>query len=358
MTFREILGQRPALDLLQRVVTSGRLPHALLFQGPAGVGKASAARALAATLQCSEGGPDSCGACPPCLKVARGNHPDFLWITRLPKKEAAARDEETDEGGVEDSDDGRGDLKRDITVEQIRDLADHASFRPREGKRRIFVIDPADRMNLSAQNALLKTLEEPPGASVLVLVTSCPQVLLPTVRSRCFVVRFAAMPTADLAAALEKRGIPHAEALARAALSEGRPRIAAALDVEARRARRDEILSAIETVAAGGKGLARLPSLAAKLAGRDEESLLEGLDLTEALLRDIQRASLGLPAGSLVHADLHERLLALGRGIGPERAAEVVRFADRVRDDLRFTLNKTLVAEALLAAIAGAPVPY
>ncbi|MBZ5638648.1 MAG: DNA polymerase III subunit delta' [Acidobacteriia bacterium] len=358
MSFREILGQRAAIDLLRRVFASGRLPHALLFQGPAGVGKALAARALAAALQCREGGPDACGTCPPCVKLAQGNHPDFLWFTRLPKKEAASRGEEPGEAGADDTEDLRSDLKRDITIEQIRDLADHASYAPREGRRRVFAIDPADRMNLSAQNALLKTLEEPPGSSLLVLVTSRPQVLLPTVRSRCFVVRFAAMPTDALAAALESRGVPHAEALARAALSEGRPRIAAALDVEARRARREEILSAIETVAARGRGLAKLPALASKLAGRDEESLIEGLDLVEALLRDAERAALELPAGSLVHADLHERLSSLGRDIGPERAAEIIRFADRVRDDLRFSLNKTLVAEALLAAIAGAPVPY
>jgi DNA polymerase III subunit delta' len=358
VTFREILGQWHAIEQLQRLLTSGRLPQALLFQGPAGVGKADAARALGAALQCNEGGTDSCGACPPCRKVARGNHPDFFWITRLPKKETSAREDEADEAGQEEPDEGRGDLKRDITIEQVRDLAEHASYAPREGNRRVFVIDPADRMNLPAQNALLKTLEEPPGSSLLALVTSRPHVLLPTVRSRCFVVRFAAMPTADLAAALESAGMPRAEALVRAALSDGRPRLAMTLNVEALRARREEILAALETVAAGGKGLARLPSLAAKLAGKDPETLVEGLDFAEALLRDAERASLGFPADSLVHADLHARVLALGRRMGPERAAELVRFADRVRDDLRFTLNKTLVAEALLAAVAGAPVAY
>jgi DNA polymerase III subunit delta' len=358
VTFREILGQRHAVGQLERLLTSGRLPHALLFQGPAGVGKADAARALGAALQCQGGGPDACGACPPCRKIAQGNHPDFLWITRLPKKEASAREEEADETGQEEPDEGHGDLKRDITIEQIRELSEHASYAPREGRRRVFVIDPADRMNLPAQNALLKTLEEPPGSAVLILVASRPHVLLPTVRSRCFAVRFAAMHTADLAAALEERGTPRAEALVRAALSDGRPRLAATLDVEARRARREEILTAMEAVAAGGKELARLPSLAAKLAGKDPETLVEGLDLAEALLRDAERAALDFPAGALVHADLHLRLLALGRRIGPERAAGLVRFADRVRDDLRFSLNRTLVAEALLAAVAGAPVGY
>jgi DNA polymerase-3 subunit delta' len=357
VTFADILGQRPAIDLLERVIVSGRLPHALLFQGPSGIGKAATARALAATIQCAEEGPDACGKCLPCLKAARGNHPDFLWITRLPKKDAA-REEDPDDEAPDDAGSATGDLKRDITIEQIRELAEHASFGPREGKRRVFVIDPADRMNLSAQNALLKTLEEPPGRSVLVLVTARPHVLLPTVRSRCFVVRFAAMATSDLAAALEARGMPRAEALARAALSDGRPRLAESLDLDGRRARREEILSALEAVAAGGKGLVRRAALAAKLAGRDEESLVEGLDLATSLLRDAQRAALGLPAGSLVHADLHGRLAALGRGIEPRRASDVIRFADRARDDLRFSLNKTLIAESLLAAIAGAPIPY
>ncbi len=356
MRFRDVLGQRPAIELLQRAVASGRLPHALLFQGPEGVGKAATARALAATVQCESGGTDACGKCLPCLKVSQGSHPDFLWITRLPRKDAA-REEEPDEEAAEGAG-ATGDLKRDIAIEQIRDLSDHAAFAPREGRRRVFVIDPADRMNLPAQNALLKTLEEPPGASMLVLVTSRPHVLLPTVRSRYFVVRFAAMPAAELARALEERGVPRAEALERAALSEGRPRLAESRDVEGRRARREEVLAALETAASGGRGLARLPALAAKLAGRDEETLVDGLELAAVLLRDAQRASLGLPAGSLVHADLHGRLEALGRRVDTSRASEAIRFADRARDDLRLSLNRTLTAEALLAAIAGAPVPY
>jgi DNA polymerase-3 subunit delta' len=290
--------------------------------------------------------------------LAKGNHPDFLRFTRLPKKESASRQDES-EGADEEGPEERGsELKRDITIDQIRELTEHASFGPREGEHRLFVIDPADRMNLPSQNALLKTLEEPPGRSMLILVTARPQILLPTVRSRCFTVRFAAMPTAELAAALEARGVPRAEALSRAALSAGRPRLALALDVEAHRARRDEILSALETVAARGKGLVLLPALAGKLVGRDEVSLTEGLDLAAALLRDAERSSLGLPAGSLLHADLHSRLEALGDRLGGVRAAELVRFVDRVRDDLRFSLNKTLVAESLLAAVGGGPIPY
>ncbi len=298
------------------------------------------------------------GVCPSCLRVAQGNHPDFLRFTRLPKKESAGRQDDSEVADEESPEERGSELKRDITIDQIRELTEHASFGPREGEHRLFVIDPADRMNLPSQNALLKTLEEPPGRSMLILVTTRPQILLPTVRSRCFTVRFAAMPTAELAAALEARGVPRVDALSRAALSAGRPRLALALDVEAHRARRDEILSALETVAARGKGLVRLPALAAKIVGRDEASLTEGLDLAAALLRDAERSSLGLSASSLLHADLHSRLEALGGRLGAVRAADLVRFVDRVRDDMRFSLNKTLVAESLLAAVAGGPIPY
>jgi DNA polymerase-3 subunit delta' len=368
--FDDVLGQAGAVRLLRRALRGGRLPHALLFQGPENVGKAAVARTLAAALMCEraqDGEP--CGRCSACRRVAGGSHPDVLVVTRLPRRGGGRRDaEDADDDEEGDEEEGAGapaprragtELKREIVVDQVRELAEHAAFAPREGARRVFLIDPADRLNRAAQNALLKTLEEPPGRALLVLLTSRPHLLLPTVRSRCLPLRFARMPVRELAAALEARGTAPEEALVRAALAAGAPGLALAGNVDARRLRRDEVLSALEKAAAGPAALAGLPALVAAFAPKDDEdAFLERLDLAEALLRDAARAATG-GAGdaALLHVDLRSRLHALGGRLGRARLAALLTAVERLRADLRFYVNRTLLTESLLAALAGGPIP-
>jgi DNA polymerase-3 subunit delta' len=338
--FDEILGQSAPLDMLSRLLSSGRMPHALLFHGPEGVGKASAAYALAAALLCESPDEQSCGNCPSCRQVENSMHPDFMLIERLPKKSDPSEPRAL------------------IIVDQIRELLRAAALSPRQGRRRIFIIDPADRMNLESQNTLLKTLEEPPGASVLILVASRSHLLLPTVRSRSFSIAFGPMRVSELALSLEKRGMPAGEAAARAALAEGRPGRALSLELPALLERREEILQTLETLTASAGEIAELPLLARQLAGKREETILEGLDLLEAVLRDVARAGLHSGDDTLVHADLTDRLQRLARALDPARCAAIIKCLERLRSGLRFNLNRTLLAEALLAAIAGGPLPH
>src|SRR6185437_5241205 len=151
MSFRHITGHRPLLALLSRTSARGALPPSLIFSGPSGVGKRLTAVALAQTLNCTnpvewDGGVDACGACLSCGRIARGVHADVLIV-------------EPAESGS-------------IKVDQVRDAIERAAYRPFEGRRRVVIIDEADALMPEAQNALLKTLEEPPPASVFVLVTS------------------------------------------------------------------------------------------------------------------------------------------------------------------------------------------
>src|SRR5262245_20269333 len=166
MPFRDLTGNRRLLDLLARSIERNSLPPSLIFEGPEGAGTRDTAVAVAQALNCVEGGPDACGKCAPCRKIARGVHPDVLIV------------EPGDSGSIK--------------IEQVRDIADRANYRPFEGRRRVIVVDDADALVAAAQNALLKTLEEPPPTSVFILVTARPDVLLPTVRSRCIRLRFAA----------------------------------------------------------------------------------------------------------------------------------------------------------------------
>jgi len=171
-------GHRRIVELLARSTSRRALPPSLIFAGPAGSGKRSTALALAQLLNClhvrdsADDLTDACGECQACVKISRGVHPDVLV--------------------VEPGDTGT------IKVDQIRDVVDRSSFRPFEGKRRVVVVDDADAMVPAAQNALLKTLEEPTPSSVFVLVTARPDVLLPTVRSRCIRLVFAEGAAAEV----------------------------------------------------------------------------------------------------------------------------------------------------------------
>src|SRR4249919_3856361 len=154
MPFGAITGHRLLLELLARAIGRGTLPPSLIFAGPEGVGKRRTATALAQALNCDTpidapgGGRDACGECAACRRIARGVHADILVI------------EPGDSGNIK--------------VDQVREAIDRTAYRPFEGRRRLVVIDGADALMPEAQNALLKTLEEPPPASVFVLITNRP----------------------------------------------------------------------------------------------------------------------------------------------------------------------------------------
>jgi len=163
------VGIRRVVGLLARSIDRDVLPPSLIFAGPAGAGKRQAAVATAQAINClsprGEGeSRDACGVCAACARIARGVHPDVLIV-------------EPGESGS-------------IKIEQIREVIESAGYRPFDGQRRVVIIDQADAMASAPQNALLKVLEEPPSSSTFILVTSRPDMLLPTVQSRCQRLRF------------------------------------------------------------------------------------------------------------------------------------------------------------------------
>lgn len=357
MTFAELIGHARARDILTRAIETGRLPHALLLTGPDAVGKRALARAFAATLLCSDPATprDACGACRECRRVAHLNHPGFAIVTRLPKKDKdSAKQVEAQVSGA-DLDDA--DLASSIVVAQIRDLVARAVRPVSEGRFQMFVVEPADRMNEEAQNALLKTLEEPPTGTVLVLSTARPHALLPTVRSRCLTLDLAPLRPERLAEELVARGLAAEEARVRAALAGGRPGAALSLDFESLDARRRALLRDLQDLAGEPRALGELAACVDRLTGASEPEWLEGLDLVQSLLRDAARVSAGMGADGLSHPDLAAELARVARALGPERSAALVGAVDEIRRRMRFHANTRLQAEHLLAAIAGGPLP-
>ena len=339
--FGEIIGQESARELLVRFLQTGRIPQALIFQGPDGVGKATLARAFAEILLCEAGDGFRCGQCRSCQLFPTGNHPDCLTITLLPKEAGKAG----------------GKLARDIVIDQIRELTRVAGTSPRLGSRLVFIIDPAERMNRNSQNAILKTLEEPTSKTVLILVSSRPHLLVPTVRSRSIALRFGPLRTDELTRMLEKRGLSREEARLRALFSGGCPGQALSLDLDEVEHQRHEILKMLETLSTPVSGASELPAMAAWLAGKDEPFFLDNLAMLQTLLRDALRSGSPTDDHALIHADLSDRLTRLRDRIGPRRTAELVQGIDRLRGELRFNLNRVLIAESLLAAACGGPLP-
>ncbi len=356
--FPEVLGHETPIAWLRGALASGRLPHAMVFVGPDGIGKRTVAGLVAAALLCERPSDPPCGECNACRRLAHGAHPDLFTVGREPRKSADASAPDDIDGDDASDDDGAAETKRVITVKQIRALCEHAAFGPREGRARVFIVDPADRMNVNAQNALLKTLEEPPGRAVVILVTARAHLLLPTVRSRCLSVRFAAMHVTDLAARLPAVGVPEAEAAERAALAGGRPGLAIEIDLARVLRRRNDALVMLESLARGPRALAQLPTLSAAIVGEGGEAeVLDGLEVIEALLRDAALCACDGPADALLHADLAARIRPLGRALGGVRAADLIRGIERLRNRMRFHPNEKLLADTLLAAIAGGPIP-
>ncbi len=356
LSFAEILGQPTVVELLRRLLASNRVPQALLFHGPEGLGKATTALTFCAALVCERSGEVPCLGCASCALAASGNHPDCLRVGRLTKTEIG-KDSTRSRLATQKPDAAEADLGSQILIDQIRTLTRLIRLRPRSAPRRAVVIDPAERMGREAQNSLLKTLEEPPERSLLILVSARPYLLLPTVRSRCFSVGFSALRTSELATILEQRGFPREEAASRAALAAGSLGRALDLDLDARRERRQTIYEMLDLLAAGPAAIQKLSVMAASLAGKDAASLLDGLELAQALLRDAARVGCAAADHGLVHPDLAEGLTRLGQRLGPERAAALVDCVERLRADLRFNTNRVLTAEALLAAVAGGPLP-
>ena len=225
---------------LQEAIRGGRIGHAYLLSGPRGVGKAAAARAFAQALCCTneerQDRSAPCGQCRACRNVLRGAHPDVETFSLDTQVMLADKP-------------GRGST---LTIETVRRLRSSGALLPLESDRRILIIDDAETLLEPAQQALLKTLEEPPQGVTLMLLADEPDVLLETVRSRCQEVALRPIPEAAVAQALQRRGVAESLAIEIAMLSRGCAgwALTAASDKKLLQARRDERESAARWIAA------------------------------------------------------------------------------------------------------------
>lgn len=193
----KIIGHQNIITQLQNTVTSERVAGAYLFVGEQGIGKETVALYFSNLILCESTtiGDAPCGECRACRKIKNGNHPDL----RIIRPDGAQ-----------------------IKIDQMRELQQQIVYQPLEGTRKIYIIANTEKMNDSAANSLLKTLEEPPAASTIILLTENLKTMLPTIRSRCQILTFYPLPTEELSKALlEHLSIDADEASAAAILSRG-----------------------------------------------------------------------------------------------------------------------------------------
>jgi DNA polymerase-3 subunit delta' len=360
----DLIGQPKVAAFLSNAVRDGAVSHAYLFVGPVGGGKKTAARALACALFCDDGG---CGGCHSCLRVKRGYHPDVHVLA----PEGAAS----------------------WVIEQIRDVIHDVSLRPIEASKKVYVLDAADALNPASANALLKTLEEPPDDVVIVLLAADFDSVLPTIVSRCQVVRFSRIPPSTAVAMLTQRAGADAEQ-ARAALAAAGGVVSRALDFlrsDERKAMRDEVLGVLKDlvvmdphdvitsarsllttvkapleelkVAQAAEIRERTEFLGGKvstkpleerhkreLTAREREGVIELLNITESWLRDCLTLSQGV--GELVeNADAVDTMEEIGAVITPAAALRALTAAGEARRRVRANVNPLLAVEAMLFEI-------
>jgi DNA polymerase III delta' subunit len=331
-TFDDIFGQDAALDVLRRAYRADRLPHGLIFAGPVGVGKATGARALGGLFLCEKPKDDSpCGRCESCRVFDAGNHPDYHVIYR----QLVRLDKETSKA-------------KELSVHVVRDfLIGPANRKPVMNRGKVFVVEESELMNPTAQNSLLKTLEEPAGRALIVLLTDQPGALLPTIRSRCQTIRFAALPESLVRAELEKRGINKAVAADAARLAAGSLGLALKWIEDGVVAAAKELIGQIDGLSAG-RGAGDLPGWFKKAAEAYAEKQLERDKLAskDAATRE------GLSVYLRVAAEhLRRGMAAADDADALEQACAAIDALARAETYLDENVNVSLVLQQLAATL-------
>jgi DNA polymerase III subunit delta' len=364
MGFAEFLGNERIVAALRGALRTERVPHALLFTGPRGVGKFTLARMFAQAANCERLGDDFCGECHTCQRIGLLAEPQKLIEQGL-----AERGESADAAAVERAplilqthpdvwalvpDPVR--LKNPVVrpmlrVGQLRAVQRAAYFQPM-GRRRVFILEGADTMRWDVANVFLKILEEPPGSATLLLTAPSPYTLLPTIVSRCMQFHFAPLPDADVEKILQEKTDRKArERRLASQLAEGSPGLAVEMDVEHAAMQRRNALRILER-AARGEGFAQLFADTAALAKDREFSFEDQIGIFYGLLTDLLEITAGAKEPLLRNAPLARDLHALGKLVTSEWVMEAISGFDELVSGSRRNLNRQLALDALAAGLA------
>ena len=316
MPFDEIRGHSRQVRILKSMLASGKLPHAFLFSGIEGIGKRTVAMGLVKALNCLTLPDDFCGQCLQCRKTEKLIHPDVMLVDPLPDKKS-------------------------LSVEQIRSLQQEIMYKPLEGKKKAVIIDQAENMNAPVANCLLKTLEEPPEDTVIVLIAHSVSDMLPTVLSRCQRLHFSPLSDSDISSLLALQGMDAQQTGRLLPLAQGslqRAIMLAGCDFVSRREKIAERL---------GQGVGAALKLADDLA-RDDEVLPMALEFLESWYRDLLVLLEGASDARLYNADLADDLAHAAAGATRDSVIEKIKKLRRLQSGAAFNPDMQLGLEAVL----------
>ncbi len=343
--FDRLIGNERVKKLLRRMLATDRLPGAMLFSGEDGVGKKLFALEIAKALNCrTPQNGEGCSNCPACLRIEKINYPTS-----------------------DDSDDWKGIIRTDhpdvglvvapkrvLQVEQMRAIEREANYRPFEGKARVFIVEDADKLNDSSANALLKVLEEPPPTSHIILLTSRPAWLLPTIRSRCQIIRFAPIAAAEIEDHLKQDKVAAAEARVRARVARGSLSRALDEDLDEFIEQRQAMLKVLEALALSDDRMQLLRSAEQLNEAQYKDEYETRLDVLETLIRDVWMLTLGTVTEQIVNADILLQLQKMAKSIDSRRPAIWIEQIEEMREQLIVNINRKPATDALFLTMAAA----
>ncbi|MBK8303987.1 MAG: DNA polymerase III subunit delta' [Chloracidobacterium sp.] len=344
--FSKLIGNDNAKRSLKRLLVNGRVPNSLLFAGDEGVGKRQFALQVAKAFVCKEPTDnEACGVCAACRRV------DVFVFPKSDKGddfEQVFFSEHPDVGTVIP-------FKRNVRVDAIRDLEREANFRPYEAAARFFIIDDAHKMNDAAANALLKTLEEPPATSYIFLITSRPDSLMPTIRSRCQMMRFAPVETDEIERFLiDDRAFTHDEARLAARLARGSVGRAVSVDVIKFKTNRERMMGVLRNAVETGDRAALLRISEELNDAKNKESFEGNLDILESLIHDVWTLRMSGEDSRIVNTDLADALTRIADNAVGIDLASWLGGIETMRENFAVNINRKIAADALFVTMAGA----
>jgi DNA polymerase III subunit delta' len=336
MSFGAFPEQQPVVELLQKSLRQGRLAHGYLFSGDDMREMEGLARTLAKTLNCqnppsrspNEQALDSCDACLNCRRIESGNHPDVQWVRPESKI-------------------------RIITIDQIRDVIQVISLKPTEAEYKIAVIVGADRMNVQAANAFLKTLEEPPARSIIILLTCAFEQVLETIRSRCLRLHFAGEPGAKLDSSAQQ----WIESIAHAAVAPQKSLLSRYKLLSLITGRLAEVRQAAETQLEANSPLTKYPDVERDTRERWEAELNAAIEaeyrgkraelllLLQWWMRDVWLSTMKMEDSALAVPQLKKATEQVAARLSPGDASENLRQLERLQRQLTTNVQESLALE-------------
>lgn len=325
MKFQDVLGQKHIISHLQNAISEKKVSHAYIFQGEEGSGKKTLADIFVNALMCEEGGKEPCGRCKACRQLATGNHPDVKYIVHE---------------------------KKNITVDDIRkQLLYDVGIKPYQGPYKIYLIDEAEKMNEAAQNALLKTIEEPPEYAIIIFLTINAEMLLPTINSRCVLLNMRPVKKSEIKRTLmEEHGVAEFVADIATNFAEGVPGKAIKL------ATSEDFMSIKREVCGLLKNISHYDAgerykVVSEWSERKNE-LPEILDLIELWYRDVLVEKTTEGNGKLYFSDEITELIVQAKKSSLKDIDSKIKATERFREQINANINMEVACELFLQAIS------